>query len=156
MHFGNLNIQKPFHFTVEEKVLLNQWLCWFEPTWQSRDYDQVFLCGKTLSLQGSELNVNLPSLVHLQAYLNVLVIESAVCEATSGQMIYSVTSLRVARVLWSIAACLVSSLLSPSRPLTRSAVSLNPSTSFTRKRISLSRLAMQTLLLSKLDSWISA
>lgn len=56
MHFGNLNIQKPFHFTVEEKVLLNQWL-----------YDQVFLCGKTLSLQGSELNVNLPSLVHLQA-----------------------------------------------------------------------------------------
>lgn len=23
MYFGNLNIQKPFHFTVEEKVLLN-------------------------------------------------------------------------------------------------------------------------------------
>ncbi len=50
----------------------------------------------------------------------------------------------------------LSSLLSPSRPLTLSAVSLKPSTSFTRKRISLSRLAIQTLLLSKLASWISA
>lgn len=92
---------------------------------------------------------------------------SVKCQARSGQIIYSVTvarqhgrppltSLRVARVLWSIADCLVSSLLSLSRPLTLSAVSLKPSTSFTRERISLSRLAMQTLLLSKLASWISA